>query len=60
MKKLKKLTLEDLSKKNGTRHTSGAIHFSDGSMVTFQNVSVSQILSYIRTCGKEFSYFATF
>ena len=60
MKQLKKLTLEELEKKAGTRHISGGLHFNDGSMVLFQNVSVSQVLSYIRTCGKEFAYFATF
>lgn len=34
-----------------------AFNFVDGDFVTFFNSSVSQILSYIKTCEKEFSYF---
>ena len=60
MKTLKKLTLKQLEKKNGIRHISGGVRFTDGFMVAFRNVSVSQILSYIRTSEREFEYFATF
>ena len=60
MKHLKKLTFERLEKKSGDRHVSGGLHFTDGFMVSFQNASVNQILSYIKTSGKEFAYFATF
>lgn len=60
MRTLKKLTLEQLEKKAGERHISGGLHFANGSMVSMQNVSVSQVISYIKSCGREFLYFATF
>ena len=54
---MKRLNYNQLLNKNGQRHVTGAVHFVDGDFVTFFNSSVSQILSYIETCGKEFSYF---
>ncbi len=54
---MKKLNYNQLLNKSGQRHVTGAVHFVDGDFVTFFNSSVSQILSYIKTCGKEFSYF---
>lgn len=54
---MKKLNYNQLLDKNGQRHVTGAVHFVDGDFATFFNSSVSQILSYIKTCGKEFLYF---
>lgn len=54
---MKKLNYNQLLNKNGKRHVTGAVHFTDGDFVTFFNSSVSQILSYINTCGKKFLYF---
>lgn len=59
-RQIKKLTYEELEKKYGQRHISGAVHFSDNSFVTFQNSSVNQIISYIKNNEKEFLYFTTF
>lgn len=56
---MKKLTYEELEKKMGSRHITGAIHFTDGYFVTFFNSSISQIISYIKTSTKEFKYFVT-
>lgn len=56
---MKKLTYVELQKKMGSRHITGAIHFSDGDFVTFFNSSISQIISYIKTSTKEFEYFVT-
>ena len=54
-----KLTYEQLEKRNGQRHITGAIHFADGDFATVFNSSISQILSYIQTSGKQFAYFVT-
>lgn len=56
---MKTLTFEQILAKNGQRHITGAVHFTDGDFVTFFNSSISQILSYIRTSGKDFAYFVT-
>ena len=56
---MKTLTFEQILAKNGQRYITGAVHFTDGYFATFFNSSISQILSYIRTSGKEFSYFVT-
>lgn len=56
---MKRFTFEQILAKNGQRHITGAVHFKDGYFATFFNSSISQILSYIRTSGKEFAYFVT-
>lgn len=54
-----RLTYEQLEKRNGQHHITGAIHFNDGYFVTIFNSSISQILSYIQMSGKQFKYFVT-
>ena len=56
---MKTLTFEQILAKNGQRYITGAVHFTDGYFATFFNSSISQILSYIRTSGKDFAYFVT-
>jgi len=56
---MKTLDYNQLLEKNGQRHVTGAVHFTDGDFVTSFNSSISQILSYIRMSGKQFAYFVT-
>lgn len=59
MKKIYKYSVEQFEQKfSGKRGLSCGINYTDGGRDTMMGASCSQILSYIRTNGKEVSYIA--
>lgn len=61
MKQLKKLNLEDFIKKyKGRTHITCGVHFTDGDMVSVQNMSFPYVEYVIKSSGKELKYVAIF
>lgn len=61
MKQLKKLNFEDFQKKyKGRTHISCGIHFTDGTMLSVQNMSFPYVEYAVKSGNKELSYIAIF
>ena len=61
MKQLKKLNFKDFEKKyKGRTHISCGIHFTDGTMLSVQNMSYPYVEYVVKDANKELNYIAIF
>lgn len=61
MKTLKKLSLEEFKNKyQNRRHISCGIHFTDGTMLTINNMTSAYVEYIINSSEKELKYIAIF